>query len=113
MVDDEKENGRTILEAYTDEIVYLFKDMDIYRMVFDFLGDLEKNGIIKWDRAATVDEAALLIDDKKARLDMFELILANGIMSKEQLEQLVERLESVEDVKGHLDVRISKNMKGI
>ncbi len=113
MGDDEEENGRTILEAYRDEIVYLFKDMDIYRMVFDFLGDLEKNDIIKWDRAATVDEATLLIDDKKAQLDLFELILANGIMSKEQLEQLVERLESVEDVKEHLDLKISKNMIGI
>jgi Fe-S-cluster containining protein len=113
MGDDDEENGRTILASYRDEIVYLFKDMDIYRMVFDFLGDLEKNDIIKWDRAATVDEATLLIDDKKARLDLFELILANGIMTKEQLEQLVERLESVEDVKGHLDLKISKNMTGI
>lgn len=113
MGDDDEENGRTLLAAYRDEIVYLFKDMDIYRMVFDFLGDLEKNDIIKWDRAATVDEATLLIDDKKARLDLFELILANGIMSKEQLEQLVERLESVEDVQGHLDLKISKKMAGI
>jgi Fe-S-cluster containining protein len=113
MVDDEKENGRTILEAYTDEIVYLFKDMDIYRMVFDFLGDLEKNDVIKWDKDATVEQATLVINDEKTRLDLFELLLTNGIMSKEQLEQLVERLESVEDVKGHLDVRISKNMKGI
>lgn len=113
MGDDEEENGRIMLEAYLDEAVYLFKDMDIYRMVFDFLGDLEKNDIIKWSKDATLDEATLLIDDKKTRVDLFELILANGIMSKGELERLVERLESVEDVKGHLDLKISKNMTGI
>jgi hypothetical protein len=113
MGDDEEENGRIMLAAYLDEAVYLFKDMDIYRMVFDFLGDLEKNDIIKWSKDATLDEATLLIDDKNTRLDLFELIVANGIMSKGELERLVERLESVEDVKGHLDLKISKNMTGI
>ena len=113
LVDDEDENGRIIKEAYSKEIVFLFKDMDIYRMVFDFLRDLEKNDLLKWDKDANVEDATLLIQDKNRRLDLFELILAYGIMSKEQLEHLVEELESVEEVEEHLDLRISKKMVGM
>jgi Fe-S-cluster containining protein len=113
LVDDEEENGRIIKAAYPKEIVYLFKDMDIYRMVFDFLRDLEKNHIIKWDKDAKVEEATLLIEDPNRRLDLSELILSNGIMSREQLDHLVEKLESVEDVDEHLELRISKKMVGM
>jgi|GEM_PF-2695395 len=113
LVDDEEENGRIIQAAYPQEIVNLFKDMDIYRMVFDFLRDLEKNDILKWDKDAKAEEATLLIEDKNRRLDLFELILANGIMSKEALEHLVEELESTEDLEEHLELRISKKMVGL
>lgn len=113
MGDDEEENGRAMLEAYSDEVVYLFKDMEIYRMVFDFLRDLEKNDLIKWDKDASLEDATALIDDKNTRVDLFELILENGIMAKAQLKDLYEKLDSIEKVKGHVHPKVKKDMDGI
>ena len=113
MVDDEEENGRAITEVYSDEVVYLFKDMAIFKMVFGFLKDLEDNDIIKWDKDASLEDATAKIDDKNTRMDLFELIVETGILGKSQLAEVVDKLESIDEVKGRVALRIKKDMMGI
>jgi Fe-S-cluster containining protein len=111
--DDEEENGRTILEIYPDEITCLFKDFHIYRTLFGFIRDLEENDIIVWDKAPALEEAGRMIERPETRIDLFDLVIDNGVLTRSKVKEIYRELDSVDDVKGKVELRISRNMVGV
>ena len=111
--DDEVENGKVLMDIYPEETVYLSKDLEIYKMIFSFVRDLENNEVITMDADADEGLAEELISSAKTRIDLFDLVLVEGIMSKEQVQGIFKELDSVEGLKGRLELKVSRDMVGI
>jgi Fe-S-cluster containining protein len=109
LVEDEEESGELIKNTYPEETVALFKDMDIYKKIFSFIRDMESNGVIKWDMKSEVEMAKTLISDPSSRIDLFDLAIDRGIFSRTQAEDIFTRLDSIEGIKDHLVLNISKD----
>ena len=113
MGDDEDENGRLLVEAYPEEVVYLFKDIHIYKAIFSFIRDLEENDIIKWDKEADLVHAEELISSPESRIDLFDLVVDNGIIPRSKMDDIFKDLDSVDEVRGKVELRVSRDMVGI
>lgn len=110
---DDVANGAAIMTAYPDEIPFLYKDMEIYKMVFRFVRDLKENEVMEWDRDAELATGRDLINDTGSRVDLFDLVVDKGILERKGMDQVFQRLDSIEDVKDRIEIRITKDMVGI
>jgi len=113
MGDDEVDNGKLLVETYPDEVVYLFKDLQVYKAIFNFIRRLEENKVIQWDKEADPVHAEKLIASPESRIDLFDLVIDTGIIPRSKMDDIFKELDSVDEVRGKVDLRITRDMIGI
>jgi Fe-S-cluster containining protein len=106
-------NGAAIMSAYPDEVPFLYKDMEIYKMIFGFIRDLQENEVIEWQRDAEITTGRDLIEDTGTRVDLFDLVVDEGILERKNMDQVFQQLDTIDEVKDRLEIRITKDMVGI
>jgi len=108
MGEDPEENGRLIKEAYPDELRYLFTDMNVYRYMFELVERMHTNGIIVWNKEASVPEAMALLSRNAA--DIFDFAVDVGIMDREAYGRVVRAMTAAPE---DFSVRVRREWTGV